>query len=215
VHESSVPPRRSPLHAALGYARQGIPVLPSHHPIRPSSPAAASTCSCQRRICTTPARHPLGSLTLTDATCETERLAAWWAAHLCANVATPTGVVFDVIQLRHPDPPDQLLNWLSPEIELGPVIWPGPDRLGFLVRPGTLAARSLGVPNGEVVCVSSGTLTLLPPSELPGGLTLSWLRPLGPELPDGERLATALRRLPAGGGVDEPHRRGPTSVEST
>jgi Bifunctional DNA primase/polymerase, N-terminal len=83
--------------AALGYASQGIPVLPLHYPlphrvgVQPvggdrqlRSPAVGMGCSCRDPGCGQVGKHPLGSLVphgLHEATTNRARVMAWWTRH--------------------------------------------------------------------------------------------------------------------------------------
>ena len=123
---------------ARRYTRLGIMVLPSHYPIRIDGPDQHSrryACSCGRTRCPTPAKHPIGRLTINDATVNLDRVAAWWTETPYANVASPAGRMFDVLQLTYPRPATQILDWLDAHgIEPGPVIATAPNLLQFPVR---------------------------------------------------------------------------------
>jgi hypothetical protein len=101
--------------AALGYASQGIPVLPLHHPLphhrdlQPVTgdqpPALRTGCSCRDPSCAQVGKHPLGSLVphgVKDATCNRARVLAWWTRHPQANTGLATGHVFDVLDIDGP-----------------------------------------------------------------------------------------------------------------
>jgi Bifunctional DNA primase/polymerase, N-terminal len=90
--------------AALGYASQGIPVLPLHYPLshrgglqpagsRHLAPSVLPVgCSCRDPGCGQPAKHPLGSLVphgVKDATCNRARILAWWTRHPRPTSAWP------------------------------------------------------------------------------------------------------------------------------
>ena len=101
--------------AALGYASQGIPVLPLHHPLlhhrdlQPVTddqpPALRSGCSCRDPSCGQVGKHPLGSLVphgVKDATTNRARVVAWWTRHPQANLGLATGHRFDVLAVDGP-----------------------------------------------------------------------------------------------------------------
>jgi hypothetical protein len=93
--------------AALGYASQGIPVLPLHYPLphhRGVQPvtddgwlahiAVAAGCSCRDPHCGQVAKHPLGVLVphgVKEATTNRARVLAWWTQQPQANIGLATG----------------------------------------------------------------------------------------------------------------------------
>jgi hypothetical protein len=102
--------------AALGYASQGIPVLPLHHPLphhrdlQPVTgdqpPALRTGCSCRDPSCAQVGKHPLGSLVphgVKDATTNRARVLAWWTRHPRANIGLATGHRFDVLDVDGPE----------------------------------------------------------------------------------------------------------------
>ncbi|WP_100501942.1 bifunctional DNA primase/polymerase [Geodermatophilus chilensis] len=64
---------------AAAYARAGLHVLPLAWPI-------ASGCSCGRRDCPSPAKHPLTPHGKDDATTDIKRIGSWWAIWPEANI---------------------------------------------------------------------------------------------------------------------------------
>jgi hypothetical protein len=190
--------------AAQDAIRYGIAVLPSHYPIRPSTRRQPDrlACSCGIPDCPTPARHPIGTITSEQATCNLAQITGWWTAHPNANPATIAGRTFAVIQARYPGDPDHVAAWLdASDLEPGPVIVGGPGLLQFPARGAiAAAARTSPLPHGGGVdWLADGTLVLLPPSRLTSGSIVRWLRPFQDRtvlLPDGEALFRALTRLP-------------------
>jgi hypothetical protein len=101
--------------AALGYASQGISVLPLHYPLPdrndlqaltgdhpPPRPAAQTRCSCRDPGCGQVGKHPLGSLVphgVRDATTNRARVLAWWTRHPQANIGLAIGHRFDVLDV--------------------------------------------------------------------------------------------------------------------
>jgi hypothetical protein len=190
---------------ARRYTRLGIMVLPSHYPIRIDGPDQHSrryACSCGRTRCPTPGKHPIGRLTIAHATVNADRVAAWWAETPSANVATPAGRMFDVLQLTYPRPADQLLDWLNAHgIEPGPVIATAPNLLQFPVRGSEpTVARYTPLHSGRLARLGPDTLVLLPPSQHIDGHIITWHRLFtssqAAPLPDGEQVWDALAHLP-------------------
>lgn len=87
----------APLQWALAYARAGFAVIPVW-------PAAedGQFCSCEKgEECPRPAKHPIPSSGIKQATTDTGRVTAWWKEHPDANIAVATGkasgcIVIDV-----------------------------------------------------------------------------------------------------------------------
>lgn len=80
--------------AALGYVQRGWHVFPLHGIVR-------GRCTCARRDCSSPGKHPLTRHGLKDASTAGALIEQWWARWPAANVAVATGessqlVVVDV-----------------------------------------------------------------------------------------------------------------------
>ena len=85
---------QSRLDAALSYGRCGWPVLPIHS-------VEGGRCSCRRRGCWSPGKHPHTEHGLKDATTNEEVIRDWWTEWPDANVGVVTGessglVVIDI-----------------------------------------------------------------------------------------------------------------------
>lgn len=78
--------------AALDYARTGIAVFPCHS-------AADGSCSCGNSDCSSPAKHPRTPKGFKDASTDLKVIKAWWEAWPDANIGTPTGHLFDVVDI--------------------------------------------------------------------------------------------------------------------
>src|SRR5207244_5146537 len=72
------------LEAALGYAACGWRVFPLHAP-------RVGGCTCRRRDCDRPAKHPRTEHGLHDATVDSAVVRRWWAQWPEANVGVVTG----------------------------------------------------------------------------------------------------------------------------
>jgi hypothetical protein len=193
------PQPAAPLQAALDYASRGIAVLPCHHPVEPASHIgpweAPRLCSCGRLRCPAPALHPVGL-----ATAEAVDIVCWWAATPQANIATPTGVAVDVVEVHHPAPAVALVARVAElGAEPGPVMRAGRGCTQFLVAAGSTGSVTARPDGDQVVLVSAGSLLFLPPSRLIDGQLVTWVRglPQAARLPSAERLPPADRLLPA------------------
>lgn len=85
------------LDAALRYAQRGWPVFPCHAP----TGKVEVPCTCCRRDCTSPAKHPRILGGLRSATTDAAQVRRWWRDWPTANVAIRTGadsrlVVLDI-----------------------------------------------------------------------------------------------------------------------
>jgi len=202
-----------PIDAALDYTARGIAVLPVHWPI-PVTPHDHSrededtakppilVCSCAHgAACPLPARHLITG-TITDATTDARRIIEWWTSMPTANLATPAGLTFDVLDYTYPGPTAPLLAWLTASgLDPTPILTTGDGHLHFPVRnpnPSTPHADHGGrLPH--LHRLDYGTPVLLPPSQLTTNHQITWLHPFTDSialLPDADRLFTLLANLP-------------------
>src|SRR6516225_3525028 len=72
------------LRAALGYAGRGWGVLPLHG-------VAQGQCSCGKKDCGSPGKHPRTLRGLKDATINEDIIESWWDQWPAANVGLATG----------------------------------------------------------------------------------------------------------------------------
>ncbi|NUR87605.1 MAG: bifunctional DNA primase/polymerase [Nonomuraea sp.] len=191
--------RPTRIDAVLEYSALGWASVPGAHPLR-HGPRA---CSCDRLGCPDPGAHPLSPAWRLQATTDATQLTRWWQREPEANVILPTGRVFDVFDV----PLATGLAALTQisEAHSGPVAANG-DRVLFFV-----ATR--GNPEDEdewwscqldcdpaSIDASPGlrwhcrdSYVLAPPSLLPSGQPVSWLRaPDGRPLPDPVRILEHL-----------------------
>ncbi|MDF5754946.1 bifunctional DNA primase/polymerase [Spongiactinospora sp. TRM90649] len=184
--------------SVLEYAGLGWAVCPGAHPLRSGSRA----CSCDRVGCPDPGAHPLSPAWQMQATLDAAQLTRWWEREPEANVILPTGRVFDVFDAPLDSGLAALTRMDASGSDTGPVAANG-DRVLFYV-----ATR--GNPDDEdewwscnLDCVPESvddmsglrwhcrdSYVLAPPSTLPTGQPVSWLRP-----PDGRPLPDPLRVL--------------------
>jgi hypothetical protein len=149
------------LAAALWYAAQDIPVFP-----------------LQARQ-----KRPLpGSRGFKDATTDTDQIRAWWDAVPDANIGTPTGISFDVIDVDGPVGMVTLCAQLWDELPkiLGWVCTPRDGGNHLYVTP-TGAGNGAGIYPG-IDYRGAGGYVVLPPSVTDDhgpDRRYTWLRPLG------------------------------------
>jgi hypothetical protein len=191
-------PRPTRIDSVLGYAALGWPSVPGAHPLR----QGARSCSCDRLGCPDPGAHPLSPAWHMQATTDATQLTRWWRMDPDANVILPTGRVFDVFDVPLDTGLSALTRIDGASAHSGPVAANG-DRVLFYVatrgnpddedewwscqldcEPGTIEDN----PGLRWHCRDS--YVLAPPSTLPTGQPVSWLRP-----PDGRPLPDPLRIL--------------------
>jgi hypothetical protein len=177
------------LHAALGYAARGIPVLPVHCPtLRPGREVA---CSCGDPACGSIGKHPITVHGLNDASTNREQIQWWWRRFPKANIGLATGHRFDVLDVDgHIG--ERAIARLSAAHPFGP---PGP-----VVRTGRggwhvyLAPTGLGNPKPrdleQVDWRGLGGYVLAPPSRHASGKRYYWVRDLDTPIP---QVPAALR----------------------
>lgn len=78
------------LEAALAYAQRGWRVFPLHGIVR-------GRCTCGRRGCSSPGKHPLVRRGLYEATSEQSRIQQWWRQWRCANIGIVTGAESGIV----------------------------------------------------------------------------------------------------------------------
>ena len=76
--------------AALGYGAKGWGVLPLHQPKN-------GVCSCGKPDCGSPAKHPLTTNGLKDASTNPEQINKWWTRWPDANIGVITGKVSGIV----------------------------------------------------------------------------------------------------------------------
>ncbi|GII93597.1 bifunctional DNA primase/polymerase [Sinosporangium siamense] len=177
----------------LQYASFGWAASPGAHPLA----RGARACSCDRVGCPEPGGHPLSPAWRIQATTDTSLLTRWWQHDPEANIVLPTGRVFDVFDVPHAAGMAALQRMDAKGQTTGPVAEQG-DRVLFFVAtrgapedddewwscdldcdPATIDET----PGLRWHCRDS--YVLAPPSTLPSGGTVTWLRPpSGLPLPD-------------------------------
>jgi hypothetical protein len=188
--------------AAIGYAHQGIPILPdqlANHP-PPEPEGVPPVCTCRRRDCPALPLHPPHQVSQDSRPRQGAEVGRWWSITPDAAIATVAGAAFDVIELHTATPPDLILEELSNLcVTPGPVLDAGLGRLQLLAAPDSYQADRYDSATAAILYLAPGSLVLLPPSRLDDRQSVSWLRPLDSSggLPDGKELFWALVELPA------------------
>ncbi|WP_433540799.1 bifunctional DNA primase/polymerase [Streptosporangium sandarakinum] len=179
--------------SVLEYASLGWASCPGARPM----PAGPRACSCDRVGCPDPGAHPLSRAWQIQATTDPAQLSHWWRHEPEANVILPTGRVFDVFDVPAAGGLAALTAMESSGFIPGPVAVCG-DRVLFFVATRNVAededewwscpldygpSTIDEMPGLRWHCRDS--YVLAPPSTLPNGQTVSWLRsPDGRPLPD-------------------------------
>jgi Bifunctional DNA primase/polymerase, N-terminal len=211
--------------AALGYATQGIPVLPLHYPLpghgdlqpvggdrqRPR-PDVGSGCSCRDPDCGQPGKHPLGALVphgVKDATSNRARVLAWWTRHPQANIGLATGHAFDVLDVDGPAG-ERAIGQLAAAHGLqssGPLVRTGGGGWHFYLTPTGLGNVH---PQGlqHVDWRGRGGYVVAPPSRHANGHHYQWVAGRDLDIPPGPVPAVLLERL-----EPRPPQRSPIPVE--
>jgi hypothetical protein len=189
--------------AALGYASQGVPVLPLYHPLphrrdlQPVTgdpqPAEGSGCSCRNPGCGQVGKHPLGSLVphgVNDATCNRARVLAWWTRHPQANIGLATGHRFDVLDVDGPEGAHAIQELAAVHClrSFGPLVHTGGGGWHYYLAPiglGNVQPQGLE----HVDWRGRGGYVVAPPSRHASGQTYQWVL--------GRDLSTPLAEVPA------------------
>jgi hypothetical protein len=196
--------------AALSYPRRGLRIMACHWPTPFELP---QFCSCGAVDCPTPARHPIGALTIDEATASLGQLARWWTANPAANLATMTDERVGVIELHHPARPHTLLQVLKAhQADQAPMIYADQGVVHLLVKPDPdldpSAADLASHPTSnidKVVISPPGTLILLPPSRRMNRIRTYWMTHLHhvDHLPEAAHMLELLTELRKHGVLDE------------
>lgn len=155
--------------AALWYAQQGIPVFP----LQPAS------------------KEPMpGSRGFYDATTDTDQVRTWWTDRPDANIGSPTGVVFDVIDIDGPEGFGSLATMREEGVDIRPVtleteatedtVWVyatsyTPNRGGRHFFIETSARSSSPKIRPGIDYKGAGGYVVMPPSRWPGGGRYDWV----------------------------------------
>jgi hypothetical protein len=172
--------------AALGYARERMPVLPLH------TPAGKGVCSCGHADCERVGKHPrwhprLITAGLHHSSTDPQRIDAWWSTWPQANVGIRTGVVCDVCDIDSPAGLAAVQDLLGEQL---PTVLTGSGGLHLYVAA-TGAGNRTRLLQG-VDWRGAGGYVVAPPSLHASGERYRWIRP-----PDGAfpPCPPGLRRL--------------------
>jgi hypothetical protein len=166
--------------AALELATAGHPVLPLHTP-------TGHGCSCGRN-CGSPGKHPRGLYGLSHASCDPERVAAWWWAQPEANI----GMRCDGLVALDLDGPEGRRSLEQLEDELGSLPPTGGQRSGrgehlLFTIPADVAVgnstRALGDPPGLDLRAGERGYLVVAPSWHASGRPYRQLEPARPFAP--------------------------------
>ncbi len=182
--------------AARELAAAGHPVLPLHTP-RPRG------CSCGRRDCSSPGKHPRSTYGLHDASTSAEQVEAWWHAQPQANI----GLRCDGLLVLDVDGREGERSLRTIEAELGELPATREQASGrgrhllYAVEDESIgnSTRALGDPPGLDLRAGARGYVVAAPSRHASGARYRWTcqRPPAP-LPQPwlERLRRPLRLVP-------------------
>jgi putative DNA primase/helicase len=78
--------------AALAYASLRFYLIPLHWVVE-------GECSCRRKYCSTPGKHPMTQHGLKDASCDLRQIEQWWGKWPNANIGIATGNISGIVVL--------------------------------------------------------------------------------------------------------------------
>lgn len=165
--------------SALHYAARSIPVFPLA-PACPAPPGSPFTYKCPEHG-TSCGKTPLTKNGFKDATANLEQVKAWWLRTPQANIGTPTGLLFDVIDV---DGPLGIASMLERFEDLNHI---GIPLLGRTVTPRGGGHHLFIEPTGQgnraglfpsVDYRGEGGYIVLPPSRGGNGRLYRWLTPI-------------------------------------
>ncbi len=165
--------------SALHYATCGIPVFPLW-PACPAPAGAPFTYRCDQHG-TSCGKTPQTKNGFKDATTDLEQVRTWWTRSPQANIGTPTGLLFDVIDV---DGPAGIASMLERFPDLNDI---GAPLLGRTTTPRGGGHHLLIAPTGQgnraglfpsVDYRGTGGYIVLPPSRGGNGRLYRWLTPI-------------------------------------
>jgi len=128
--------------AALWYTRNRIPVFPVYWPVE-------GGCSCGKRDCHSPGKHPLTPRGFKDASTDEAQVIEWWTTHPFANIGIPTGEASEFLVVdcdpRHGGPAErgELIQQFGPIPDTAEVITGGGGRHFYFRYGGGAVPKNL------------------------------------------------------------------------
>lgn len=166
--------------AALGYAEEGIRVLP----IYPPDPDQPGGCGCGNQDCSSPGKHPIHRLVrngLKNATTDPEKIREWWSRYPTANVAAVPGEDQFVLDEDPDHGGSESLAKLT--AEHGPIhtrqFRTGSGGRHFWLRSPEPVKQRTGILPGLDTRTSRGYVLMPPSNHVAGEYTLLDERPIG------------------------------------
>ncbi len=191
-------PRRKGTRVTAGHREELVlDAAAASFPLAPAAHPSGYGCSCDRIGCPTPGQHPVSFAWHSQATTDTEQVTRWLRAEPLANFITATGSGHDVLDVPAEAGRIALDRLDAQGAPTGPVAGYGGERLLFFTASrGTPADEDEWWPC-ELDCHPEtaddhpglrwhcrGSYVLLPPSRLPDGSAVRWVRPAALPLPD-------------------------------
>jgi hypothetical protein len=179
--------------SALRLAGLGIGVIPLWWPTN-------GACACPKGAeCNSPAKHPLTTNGLKDATTSTSVILSWWERYPSANIGLVTGGEIDVIDVDGAIPAYQQLITDSgvPEHVATVLTGRGDGGLHIYCTPGgnkTIPSGKHGLPN-KIEVKGAGGYVVAPPSRHVSGGTYTYLTSMTGEVHGDVALADWLAAL--------------------
>jgi len=162
-------------HAALGYARLGLPVFPLHSPFK-------SGCSCGNAKCKNVGKHPRTAHGFKDATTNEKQIRKWWKQWPKANIGIQTGAesginVLDVDPRHGGARSLQRLEMMAHAgLPLCPtVLTGGGGQHRYFSHPGVPVKNKTGIAPGLDIR-GDGGYVVAPPSRHESGKRYEWAK---------------------------------------
>jgi len=156
--------------AAHWYASHGLPVFPVHR-------ASCGRCSCGKRDCDHPGKHPRTRHGFKDATTDLKFIADWWKQWPDANIGMPTGPASGLLVLDIDPRNGGEESWASFILKNGPLpetaeqISGGGGRHIFFKHPDVPLRATLA---DGIDVKDGGGYVILAPSVHPSGKSYQW-----------------------------------------
>ncbi len=186
------------LEAALAYAARGWLVVPLHTP-------KPGVCSCRKKGCSSPGKHPRTAHGLNDGSKDPKQIARWWEKWPDASVGILTGQesCLLVLDVDGEDGKTSLQSLTAAHGKLPKTLCVKTGRTGtdgkrkgchyyFRVSTGAAIRNSAGVLGKGLDIRADGGYVVAPPSLHPSGLLYEWL---APEQPLADAPAWLLAKL--------------------